>query len=67
MLVSSLVIFLAVMHGSNAVGVRGEIVELSGSLVRILWHDCLLPLQDNDRICARQTWDQVFTTNFWRR
>jgi hypothetical protein len=35
-LVSRTVIFLAVMRGSNAVGVRGEVVVLGGSLVPVV-------------------------------
>jgi hypothetical protein len=37
-LVRGQVIFFSVAHGRGTVGMRGEFVELSGSLVRIIWH-----------------------------
>lgn len=37
-LVSGLVIFFPVVHGGNAVRVRGEFVEFGSSLVRVIWH-----------------------------
>ncbi len=41
MLVPRLMIFLAVMNGGSAVGVRGHFVEFRSSLVRI-FHDSSL-------------------------
>jgi hypothetical protein len=38
-LVSALVIFLAVMRCGNTMNMCGKIVQLSGSLVRVFWHD----------------------------
>ena len=43
MCVSSLVLFLAMVNGGSAVGVRGEFVKLGGSLVRITWHGPFTP------------------------
>jgi hypothetical protein len=40
-LVSGLVIFLAVADGGSTVSVSRKFVELSGSHVRIVWHDRL--------------------------
>jgi len=45
MLVTGLVVFLSVVHGSGPVRVRGQFVELSGSLMRIFWHILALLLQ----------------------
>ncbi|GAC1616111.1 MAG: hypothetical protein PVS2B2_13430 [Candidatus Acidiferrum sp.] len=38
MLVSGLMIFFSVVHGSGTMRVRGEFVKFCGSLVRIIWH-----------------------------
>ena len=38
MLLSGLVVFFAVVCGSGTVRVCGEFVELSSSLVRVIWH-----------------------------
>ena len=38
MFVRCLVIFLVMMHSGRAMSVRGEIVELGGSLMRVVWH-----------------------------
>ena len=38
MLLSGLMIFLTVVRRGNTVCVRGEIVELRGSLVHVFWH-----------------------------
>jgi hypothetical protein len=37
-LVSGLVIFFPVVNRGSTVSVRGEFVELGGSLVRVIWH-----------------------------
>ena len=38
MLVPGQVIFFSVVRGGSAVRVRGEFVEFSSSLVRVVWH-----------------------------
>ena len=50
---SGLVIFFAVMHRGDTVGVCGKIVEFRGSLVRILWHTGPL----NIAICEGETFE----------
>jgi len=40
---SSLVIFFAVVRRSDAVCMRGEFVEFSSSLMRIIWHSVSHP------------------------
>lgn len=42
-LMPGFVVLLFVVHGSNAMSVCGEIVELCGSLVRVVWHILLSP------------------------
>ncbi len=37
-LVSSLVILFSVVCGGSTVGVGGEFMEFSSSLVRVIWH-----------------------------
>jgi hypothetical protein len=51
--VRSLVIFLGMMHCCRAVSVRGEIVELGGSLMRVVWHGVSFRLLNSSRILAR--------------
>lgn len=43
MLMSSLVIFFAVVRRRNAVCVCGEFVEFGGSLMRVIWHSVCHP------------------------
>jgi hypothetical protein len=35
------VVFFAVVRGGDPVRVGCKVVELGGSLVRIIWHECL--------------------------
>ncbi len=51
---SSLVILFAVMRGSDAVCVCGEIVELCGSLMRIFGH-VLTSRSENERYLKHKT------------
>jgi hypothetical protein len=41
-LVSGLVIFFPMVRGGGTVRVRGQFVEFSNSLVRIVWHSVLI-------------------------
>jgi hypothetical protein len=43
MFVPGLVIFFSVVRGGRTVRVRREFVELSGSLVRVVWHNVSHP------------------------
>jgi len=51
-LVPGLVIFLAVMRRGNAMRVRGKLVHLSGSLVRIVCHECSRTAEVTVAICG---------------
>ncbi len=42
-LVSGLVIFFPMVRGRRTVRVCGEFVELSSSLVRVIWHSATIP------------------------
>jgi hypothetical protein len=51
-LVSGLMIFLAVMRRGYAMGVRGKLVKLSGSLMRIIRHEILRSARITVALCG---------------
>jgi hypothetical protein len=50
--VPGLVIFLAMMHGGDAMSVRGKFVKLSSSLVRIIGHKVLRSAHTTLALCS---------------
>jgi len=56
-LVSGLVIFLAVMRRGGAVRVRGLLVKLSGSLMRIVCHEILRSAHLTVALCGEHVHD----------
>jgi len=57
LLVSGLVIFLAVMRRGGAVRVRGLLVKLSGSLMRIICHEILRSARLTVALCGQHVHD----------
>ena len=63
-LVSRLVIFLAVMHRGRAMRVRGLLVELSGSLMRIVCHEILRSAHLTVALCDARVHDAPSPAEF---
>jgi hypothetical protein len=63
-LVSRLVILLAMMHRGGAVRVRGLLVELSGSLMRIVCHEILRSAHPTVALCDARVHDAPSPAEF---
>jgi hypothetical protein len=53
MLMSGLVIFLAMVHGSRTVRMCDEFMELGSSLMRVVWHSATHPRPPADANSSR--------------